>query len=153
MSTLASARMVFIRWPDPASLASRSTLANASGHDWNDPVHILARDYGEYACLRGGRGCRGHTSSREPDRLAIYHRGSTLRAQLLLGEYAVATLAVGPEGLPYGMTAAWLSYVLQSLASCLLIFVLMVFPTGRLPSSRWRIVAWAGICVLSLGER
>ncbi len=72
-------------------------------------------------------------------------------AQLLLGEYAVATLAVGPEHIPYGLTAAWISYVLQSIAVSLLILVLMLFPTGRLLSPRWRIVAWAGICLLSLG--
>jgi signal transduction histidine kinase len=77
--------------------------------------------------------------------------GLLFGAQLLLGEYAVATLTVGPEDFPYGMAAAWFSYVLQSMAIFLLFFVLMSFPTGRLPSSRWRIFAWASICVLSLG--
>nr|MBA3389256.1 hypothetical protein [Rubrobacter sp.] len=77
--------------------------------------------------------------------------GLLFGAQLLCGEYAVATLTVGPEHLPYGMTAAWFSDVLQSTVIFLLFFVLMLFPTGRFLSSRWRIVAWAGICVLSLG--
>ena len=76
--------------------------------------------------------------------------GLVFGAQLLFGEYAVATLAVGSEHLPYGNAVAWFSYVLQSIGVSLLFFVLMLFPTGRWLSLRWRIVAWAGICVLSL---
>src|SRR5215212_5366860 len=71
--------------------------------------------------------------------------------QLLCGEYAYITLALGPERLPYGPTAAWLSDRLQSTSMCLLFFVLLLFPTGRLLSSRWRIVAWVGVCAASVG--
>jgi signal transduction histidine kinase len=70
--------------------------------------------------------------------------------QLLSGEYAATTLAFGPERLPYGATAEWLSYLMQSTAGCLLFFLLLLFPTGRLLSSRWRIVAWAGVCAASV---
>jgi two-component system NarL family sensor kinase len=71
--------------------------------------------------------------------------------QLLFGEYAYTSLVLGPERLPYGATAAWLSFLLQSTAAFLLFFVLLLFPTGRLLSSRWRIVAWAGVCAASVG--
>ncbi len=71
--------------------------------------------------------------------------------QLLCGEYAVATLALGPERLPYGQTAAWLADLMQSTAAFLLFFLLLLFPTGRLLSSRWRIIAWAGVCAASVG--
>jgi hypothetical protein len=71
--------------------------------------------------------------------------------QFLCGQYALATLARGPERLPYGATALWLSYLLQSTAAFLLFFVLLLFPTGRLLSSRWRIVAWAGVCAAAVG--
>jgi hypothetical protein len=64
--------------------------------------------------------------------------------QFLSGEYAATTLAFGPERLPYGATAEWLSSLMQSTAGCLLLFLLLLFPTGRLLSSRWRIVAWRG---------
>jgi len=71
--------------------------------------------------------------------------------QLLAGEYAATTLVLGPGRLPYGPTAEWLSYMLQPAAVFILFFLLLVFPTGRLLSSRWRIVAWVGVCGFSLG--
>jgi hypothetical protein len=71
--------------------------------------------------------------------------------QLLCGEYAATTLVLGPERLLYGPTAAWLSYMLQPAAVIILFFLLLLFPAGRLLSSRWRIVAWVGVCGFSLG--
>src|SRR5829696_4729018 len=75
----------------------------------------------------------------------------TSALQLLSGEYAATTLVLGPGRLPYGPTAEWLSYMLQPAAVFILFFLLLVFPTGRLLSSRWRIVAWVGVCGFSLG--
>jgi hypothetical protein len=71
--------------------------------------------------------------------------------QLLSGEYAATTLVLGPGRLPYGATAEWLSYLLQPVAVFILFFLLLVFPTGRLLSSRWRVVAWVGVCGFSVG--
>ena len=71
--------------------------------------------------------------------------------QLLCGEYAATTLVLGPGRLPYGPTAAWLSYMLQPATVIILFFLLLLFPAGRLLSSRWRIVAWVGVCGFSLG--
>jgi len=71
--------------------------------------------------------------------------------QLLSGEYAATTLALGPERLPYSLTAAWLSVLFEQTSVVLLFFVLLLFPTGRLLSSRWRIVAWVGACAVSVG--
>ena len=71
--------------------------------------------------------------------------------QLLCGEYAATTLVLGPGRLPYGPTAAWLSYMLQPAAVIILFFLLLLFPAGRLLASRWRIIAWVGVCGFSLG--
>ena len=71
--------------------------------------------------------------------------------QFLSGEYAATTLASGPGRLPYGPTSAWLSLLMQILSFIPLLLLLLLFPTGRLLSSRWRIVAWVGMCGVSLG--
>jgi hypothetical protein len=46
-------------------------------------------------------------------------------------------------GLPFGVGAAWFSNWQWSLSWVLLIFLLLLFPDGRLPSRRWRPVALA----------
>jgi hypothetical protein len=77
--------------------------------------------------------------------------GLACAMQFLSGEYAASTLVLGPERLPYGPTVEWLSYVLQIVIVFLLFFLLLLFPTGRLLSSRWRIVAWMEGCGWLLG--
>ena len=61
--------------------------------------------------------------------------------QFLSGQYATVALSEASR-LPAGAYAAWLSTVLQSTFVFAAIFLLMLFPTGRLPSPRWRVVAW-----------
>lgn len=67
--------------------------------------------------------------------------------QLLSGQYATVAL---PTGMPAGAYAAWLSTVMQSSAVFTIIFLIMLFPTGRLPSPRWRVVAWTTGLVIAV---
>jgi len=71
--------------------------------------------------------------------------------QFLSGEYATTTLERGLERLPYGPTSAWLSIMMQITLLFPLLLLLLLFPTGRLLSSRWRIVGWVAACGVSLG--
>jgi hypothetical protein len=58
-------------------------------------------------------------------------------------EYALyALLAPHPEPLLGGKVMAWLSIWVWILMFSFIVYLLLLFPTGRLPSNRWRPFAW-----------
>ena len=71
-----------------------------------------------------------------------------LAAGLVLGvvtfsrAYALYALVADPGSLPAGRAFAWLSNWMWTIPISLLPFLFLLFPTGRLPASRWRPVAW-----------
>jgi hypothetical protein len=65
------------------------------------------------------------------------------------GEYAVYALLAQPHPLPGGRAMLWLQGWFWMLFVGLIVFLLLLFPTGRLPSSRWRPFAWASVGVIS----
>jgi hypothetical protein len=68
--------------------------------------------------------------------------------QLFSGQYA--TVALLSEKLSLGAVAAWLSSLVQISAVQSFLFLILLFPTGRLPSSRWRPVMWiAGTAIVA----
>ena len=67
------------------------------------------------------------------------------------GEYAVYTLLGLPHTLPGGRAMLWLQGWFWMLFVGLIVFLLLLFPTGRLPSSRWRPFAWASGAVIAAG--
>jgi hypothetical protein len=52
--------------------------------------------------------------------------------------------------LPWGEFVAWFSTWVGFANPTLAVFLILLFPNGRLPSPRWRIVAWAAICGAAL---
>jgi signal transduction histidine kinase len=72
------------------------------------------------------------------------------------GGYGDYTLTTNPEALPGGRYMAWLEnwtwVVWLGLSG---VFLLLLFPDGRLPSRRWRLVAWlsvVGIVAVAVSE-
>jgi hypothetical protein len=67
--------------------------------------------------------------------------------QLLSGQYATA--ALHSQTWSGGAVAAWLSTLAQSSIAFSALFLMLLFPTGRLPSPHWRPFAWiAGTVVV-----
>jgi class 3 adenylate cyclase len=73
--------------------------------------------------------------------------GLSLGVIFLAVGYGAYTLVVEPGALPGGRAAGWVSNVATALVLGLLPFVFLLFPDGRLPSGRWRPVAWTAVLV------
>src|SRR5919202_3397415 len=67
------------------------------------------------------------------------------------GEYAVYALQAQPKELVGGKAMLWLQSWFWMLFIGLIVFLLLLFPTGRLPSSRWRPFAWVSVVIISVG--
>jgi hypothetical protein len=61
---------------------------------------------------------------------------------LFCGEYAINALVAEHGALPGGRVSAWTISWLWVPLNALLAFVALLFPDGRLPSPRWRPIAW-----------
>jgi hypothetical protein len=73
--------------------------------------------------------------------------GLTLGMNDFTHYYAEYTLVYRPGALPLGLAIGWVSTWNWAITSPLLPFVFLLFPDGRLPSRRWRPLAWtAGLC-------
>jgi len=67
------------------------------------------------------------------------------------GEYALYALLALPHSLPGGEAMLWLQGWFWMLFVGLIVFLLLLFLTGRLPSTRWRPFAWVSAAVISFG--
>ena len=61
------------------------------------------------------------------------------------GEYAIYALLAQPGSLPVGKAVAWFFTWLWAPAMSLVVFLVLLFPTGQLPSRRWRPFAWLSL--------
>jgi hypothetical protein len=67
------------------------------------------------------------------------------------GEYAMYTLVAAPGSLPAGEVAAWIDAWIWVPSLGLIVFLLLVFPDGRLPGAPWRRVAWFTASIVLAG--
>jgi hypothetical protein len=69
----------------------------------------------------------------------------------LTSEYATYALLVAPGSLPAAEAAAWIYSWIWVPALGFIVFLPLLFPTGRLPSARWRPFAWLSVLVVAGG--
>jgi hypothetical protein len=69
----------------------------------------------------------------------------------LSAEYATYALVARPSSLPAGEALAWLSSWVWIPYVGSIVLSLLLFPNGRLPSSRWRWLAWLTVFVTIVG--
>ena len=64
-------------------------------------------------------------------------------AALSLGfQYSLRAYVIAPGSLPASPWVVWLQDTLVAVSVIGLVFLVLLFPDGRLPSRRWRLVAW-----------
>jgi two-component system, NarL family, sensor kinase len=65
-------------------------------------------------------------------------------------EYAIYALVAHPEALAGGDAMLWLSIWIWIVMFGLIVYLILLFPNGRLPSSRWRWFAWLSVLLTLL---
>jgi MFS family permease len=77
--------------------------------------------------------------------------GLSLAVQAFASFYATHALVAAPGSLPGGRAMGWLGTCVSAPALLLIpLFCFLLFPDGRLPSPRWRLVAWLDGLILAV---
>ena len=76
--------------------------------------------------------------------------GLSLTVAMLTEQYALYGLATAPGAVPAAKVAGVLSGAAVALTVILLLYIVLLFPDGNLPSRRWRPVLWA-LAVVAAG--
>ena len=77
--------------------------------------------------------------------------GLSWGADLFNSEYAIYVLLAVPGSLPAGEAAAWIASWIWIPGLGLIMSLALLFPTGRLPSARWRPFAWCTVLLVAAG--
>jgi signal transduction histidine kinase len=77
--------------------------------------------------------------------------GLTVSIAHFSSQYAIYALLAQPNLLPAGEALAWIASWLLPIMISLQVFYLLLFPTGRLPSRRWRWLAWLTVAFILVG--
>ena len=93
-------------------------------------------------------------ASRRPENLVgwlLCLSGVALSTSSFASQYAIYALLAEPGLLPAGEAMAWIAAWQLPIMIGLQVFYFLLFPTGRLPSRRWRPVAWLTVAFVSVG--
>jgi hypothetical protein len=77
--------------------------------------------------------------------------GCTIAVDCLSAEYAIYALVTRPDSLPIGEALAWLAFWAWIPSIGCIVLSLLLFPNGRLPSNRWKWLAWLTVILTIAG--
>ncbi len=77
--------------------------------------------------------------------------GVATSASTFASQYAIYALLAQPNSLPAGEAMAWIAAWMLPIMNGVQVFYLLLFPTGRLPSRRWRWLAWLTVAYILVG--
>jgi hypothetical protein len=66
-------------------------------------------------------------------------------------QYAIYTLLARPDSLPAGEALAWIASWILPVIIGIQVFAFLLFPTGRLPSERWKWLVWLIVAFVMAG--
>jgi hypothetical protein len=69
----------------------------------------------------------------------------------LSAQYAIYALLARPDSLPAGEAFVWIETWILPIMIGLDVFTILLFPTGRLPSRRWRWLGWLTVAFVFVG--
>src|SRR5215213_8532295 len=93
-------------------------------------------------------------ASRRPENpvgwlLCLY--GLAISIGYFCAEYAIYALLAEPNSLPAGEAMAWIVSWVLPILNGLMVFYILLFPTGKLPSRRWRWLGWLTVAFVVVG--
>jgi hypothetical protein len=93
-------------------------------------------------------------ASRRPENpvgwlLCLY--GLVITISHFSAQYAIYALLAQPNLLPAGEALVWIVSWLLPIINGLTVFYILLFPTGRLPSRRWRWLGWLTVAFVVVG--
>jgi hypothetical protein len=77
--------------------------------------------------------------------------GLAISISYFSAEYAIYALLAQPNSLPAGEALAWIASWILPVIIGLQVSSFLLFPTGRLPSRRWRLLGWLTVTFILVG--
>jgi hypothetical protein len=77
--------------------------------------------------------------------------GLVISISYFCAQYAIYALLAQPDSLPAGEAMVWIVSWVLPIMNGLTVFYILLFPTGRLPSRRWRWLGWLTVAFVVVG--